>query len=219
MKNYLTISVFAAISLCLICSGSKFKNAVAGETIPAQSSVEEANPVKADTAVKTTRRSGRFRRGGLYGDWQVKVDYNGRQWESIVSFSRDEQGKQIGHWISFWGLGELKDLNYEEGKLSFTRTRRNREGQSVTSKFKGTIKDGKLSGTILSDRGEYKLEGNRSKRIPRAVGSWEMKLKMAERQFTSRLVVNADKEGKLTAQWQSQRGEHEITDVKYEQRN
>ena len=43
-------------------------------------------------------------------------------------------------------------------------------------------------------------------------------MKMGEREFTSTLVVNADKEGKLTAQWQSQRGEHEITDVKYEQR-
>ena len=45
-----------------------------------------------------------------------------------------------------------------------------------------------------------------------------MKLKMGERQFTSTCVVNTDEEGKLTAQWQSQRGEHEITDVKYEQR-
>jgi len=152
----------------------------------------------------------------LYGDWQVKVDFDGRQMESILSFSRDKEGNRIGHWISFWGLSELKDVKYEEGKLSFVRVRRNREGQSITSKFTGTIKDGKLSGTLSSDRGEYKLEGKRSKRMPRAVGNWEMKMKMGEREFTSTLVVKVDKEGKLTAQWQSQRGEHEITDVGYE---
>jgi len=167
-------------------------------------------------SAQVSAQPSRSRRGGLYGDWQVKLDFDGRQVESILSFSRDKEGNRTGHWISFWGLSELKDVKYEEGRLSFVRVRRNREGQSTTSKFTGTIKDGKLSGTLSSDRGEYKLEGERSKRIPRAVGSWEMKLKMGEREFTSTLVVNADKEGKLTAQWQSQRGEHEITDVEYE---
>jgi len=238
MKNYLTILAFAVISFCLICGSCRSENVVENELTAAQPSVEEAEPVKAevepDAEVKVESavepkaeavveaeaptRSPRSRRGGLYGDWQVKVDYNGRQRESILSFSRDKEGNQIGHWISFWGLSELKDVKYEEGKLSFVRVRRNREGQSTTSKFTGTIKDGKLSGILSSNRGESKLEGKRSARISRAVGSWEMKLKMGEQQFTSTLVVNADKEGKLTAQWQSQQGEHEITDVKYEQR-
>ena len=156
------------------------------------------------------------RRGGLYGDWQVKVDFDGRQYESILSFSRDREGNRTGHWISFWGLSELKDVKFEEGQLSFVQERRNREGQTTTSKFVGTIKEGKLSGTLSSDRGQYKLEGKRSPRIPRAVGSWEIKFKVGEREITSTLVVKADKEGKLTAQWQSRRGEHEITDVQYE---
>ena len=168
----------------------------------------------AQVSAQPSRRGGR----GLYGDWQVKVDFDGRQMDSILSFSRDREGKQIGYWISFRGLSELKDVKYEEGKLNFVRVSQNREGQSTTSKFTGTIKDEKLSGTLSSDRGEYKLEGKRSERISRAVGSWEMKLKMGEREFTATLVVMTDKKGKLTAQWQSQRGEHEITDVVYKER-
>ncbi|MCK4629677.1 MAG: hypothetical protein KAT56_11790 [Sedimentisphaerales bacterium] len=168
----------------------------------------------AQVSAQPSRRGGR----GLYGDWQVKVDFDGRQMDSILSFSRDREGKQIGHWISFRGLSELKDVKYEEGKLSFVRVSRNREGQSTTSKFTGTIKDGKLSGTLSSDRGRYKLEGKRGERMSRAVGSWEMKLKRGEREFTATLVVMTDKKGKLTAQWQSQRGEHEITDVVYKER-
>ena len=43
-----------------------------------------------------------------------------------------------------------------------------------------------------------------------------MKFNMGEREITSTLVVNEDTEDKLNAQWQSQRGEHEITNLKYE---
>ena len=234
MKHYLTTLTLAVISFCLIFIYGGCQD----ELIVAQPSVEKTTPVKAkvepaeefkvksavepkaEAVIKAEAptQSPRSHRGGLYGDWQVKVDYNGRQWESILSFSRAKGGYQIGHWISFWGISELKNIEYEDNKLSFIRVRRNREGQSVTSNFKGTIKDGKLSGTISSDRGEYKLEGKRSARISRAVGNWEMKLKRGEREFTSTLVVNADKEGKLTDRWESQRGEHEITDVKYQRR-
>jgi len=28
----------------------------------------------------------------LYGDWNVKTEFNGRQTESILSFSRDQDG-------------------------------------------------------------------------------------------------------------------------------
>jgi hypothetical protein len=152
----------------------------------------------------------------LYGDYRVKVDFDGRQYDAILSFSRDREGNRTGQWISFWGLSELKDVKYEEGQLSFTRTSRSREGESITSKFTGTIKEGVLSGTMSSDRGESKLKGKRSPRTPRAVGSWEVNVKMPDREFTSTLVVKADKEGKLTAQWSSERGELEITDVQYE---
>ena len=167
---------------------------------------------------QVSAQSSGSRRGGLYGDWQVKVDYNGREMESILSFSRDKEGKHIGHWISFWGLRELNDIEYEDNKLSFVQVYENREGQSRTSKFKGTIQDGNLSGILSSDRGESKLEGKRSKRTPRVVGSWEMKLKMGEREFESTLIVKADKEDKLTGEWQSQWGEHEITEMEYKDR-
>jgi len=156
------------------------------------------------------------RRGGLYGDWQIKYQAGERQREAIISFSRDSEGNRTGQWISFMSLSELKDFKYEDGKLSFTRSSRGRDGQTTTSKFTGTIQDGVLSGTMSSDRGEYKLEGKPIPRIPRAVGNWEIKFKAGEREITSILVVKADKEGKLSAQWRSERAEHEITDLEHE---
>ena len=194
MKNHLVMLTFAIISFCFI-----------GDVC--QSADEAAAPAA------RTERSGR---GGLNGDWQVTVEFDGRSMESILSFSRDEDGSQTGRWISLWGINELKDVKFEDGQLSFTQVHQNRQGESTTSKFTGTIADGKISGTITSDKGDSKLQGQRSKRISRVVGSWEMKLKNAEKEFTSTLIITADKEDKLTAQCQSQQCKSDITDVNYE---
>ncbi len=180
---------------------------------PAESA-KPADPVK---PAQPTRRPTRGRGGwGAYGDWDVKMDFNGTEYKSILSFSRGKEGKLVGYWISFWGMNELKDIKFEDGKLSFVQSYPGRDGQSRTSKFAGTIKEGKLSGTVSSERGDNKLEGKRSSRTARAVGNWTVKMKTGEREFTSTLVVTANKEGKLVAEWQSKRGEHKITDVKYE---
>ena len=156
---------------------------------------------------------------GAYGDWLVKIDYEGRQFDSIISFSRDKEGKRTAHWISIMGVTELKDVSYEDGKLSFAMERRNREGQISTTKFAGKIEKGKLTGTLSSDRGEYKAEGGRMPRMPRAVGSWQMKFKVGDRDITTTLIVKADKDSKLVAEWQSPWGEHTISDVQYERGN
>jgi len=159
-----------------------------------------------------------FRRGGLYGDWQVKVQFGERQMESILSFSRDAEGNLVGQWISFWGLSELKDVKFEENKLSFVQVYRFGENE-FSSNFAGTIEDGKLTGTLSSDRGESKVEGKRSPRVSRAVGSWAMKYNIGDREITSTLVIKADKEGNLMAQWQGRRSKSEITDLQYERGN
>ena len=162
--------------------------------------------------------SSRSRRGGFYGDWLVKMTFGERQIESILSFSRDSEGNRTGQWISFWGMNDLKDVKFEENQLSFVQVFRFGENES-TSTFKGKIEEGKLSGTISSDRGETKLEGKRMPRPSRAVGTWEMKYKFREREITGTLVIKADKERNLSGQWKSQRGESEISDLKYERGN
>jgi hypothetical protein len=159
------------------------------------------------------------RRGGLYGDWQVKYQTGERQRDAIISFSRDSEGNRTGQWISFMSLSELKDFKYEEGKLSFARSSRGRDGQTSTSKFTGTIQDGKLTGAMSGDRGEYKVEGKPGPRIPRAVGTWQMTLKMEDREINSTMAIKADKEGTLSAEWSSDRGTLEIPEVQYERGN
>ncbi len=160
--------------------------------------------------------TGRARKG-ITGDWLLKGDFDGRQITSILTLSRDKEGELAGQWVSFFGVGELKDLKYEENKLSFVQVYRFGDNEYRWD-FAGTIKRGKLSGTLSSQWGELQLEGQRVRPMPAVVGSWEMKIKVGEREFTATLVVKADKQRKLTAEWQSEWGEHEITDVQFKAR-
>jgi hypothetical protein len=162
--------------------------------------------------------SGRPAQWRLYGDWPVKFQFGERQMNAIISFSRDNEGNLTAQWISFWGVIDLKDVKFEENKLSFVQTVRFGDNE-FTSNFTGTIEEGKLTGSLSSDRGESKVEGQRGPRIPRAVGNWEMKFKIGEREVTTTLVVKSDKERQLTGEWQSQWGEHVVSDVAYERGN
>jgi len=167
--------------------------------------------------VQVSAQQSRSRRGGLYGDWQIKMKFGEQEIESILSFSRNQEGQYTGQWISFWGMNELKDVKFEDNKLSFTQVIRFQD-QEMTSKFTGTIEQGKLSGLMISDRGETEIKGKRAPRTPRGVGSWEMTIKAGEREFTGTLTITADKEGNLSGTWKSSRGESKVSDLKYEGR-
>lgn len=165
-------------------------------------------------------RSGR---GGLYGDWLIKMKLpeREREFESILTFSRNQEG-YTGQWIGVRGTNELKDVKFDENKLSWTMAiqfQYGDQGDRVNKwKFTGTIEKGELSGIMANDRGELEIKGKRAPRIPRAVGSWEMKIKAGEREFTGTLTITADKEGNLSGMWKSSRGESKVLDVKYEDR-
>lgn len=148
------------------------------------------------------------------GDWQIKADYDGREITSILSLSRNAEGKLKGEWISYFGLSEVNDLKFEDNELSFAYTTRFGENE-IKTKFSGKLQKGKLSGTLSSDRGEYKAEGARVPQIPGPVGNWDMKVKMGDREYTAVLSVKADPKGKLSANWKSEMGEHEITNVNF----
>lgn len=167
--------------------------------------------------VQVSAQQSRSRRGGLYGDWQITMKFGERQMESILSFSRNQEGKYVGQWISFRGMNDLKDVTFEDNKLSFSQVMRYR-GEETTSKFTGTVEQGELSGLLISDRGKTEIRGKRVPRTPRGVGSWEMKIKAGEREFTGTLTITADKEGNLSGSWKSSRGESKISDLKYEDR-
>jgi hypothetical protein len=163
--------------------------------------------------VSAQSRSGR---GGLYGDWRIKMKFRDNEFESILAFSRNQEG-YTGQWISFWGVNDLKDVKFEDNKLSFTNIT-NYGGQERTSKFTGAIEQGELSGLLMSEQGETEIKGKRAPRTPRGVGSWDMKTTIGETEYPGTLTITADKEGNLGGMWKSSRGEGKLSDVKYQDR-
>jgi hypothetical protein len=88
------------------------------------------------------------------------------------------------------------------------------EGDTDT-RFTGSLKQGELSGVFSNNTGEYQARGRRLRGIPMAAGTWETKLKMGEREFAAELIIKTDVRGKLSADWKSGYGEHEITNVQF----
>ncbi len=166
--------------------------------------------------LSSAQLSAQQRGRGINGDWLVTQEYNGQPYQSLVVFSRDQERNQTGYWIGFRGLNELKNVQFDAGKLSFAYDRRNRDGDTVTVSFAGTIQDGQLSGTLSSDRGDSDIKGTRVPRVPQAVGKWEMTYSYGDREFTSTLIIKADAEGELTAEWPSERVNHTITGLSYQ---
>jgi len=151
---------------------------------------------------------------GLIGEWDMKLNFDGQQMTSILSFAKDRAGELTAQWVSIMGISEVKDIKREGKDITFTLISQFGD-QEFTSNFIGTLEKGELSGLLSSDQGEITTEGKRLKPMPRILGSWNMTIKMGEREFNTVLVVTSDKQKKLQAEWQSEWGEHEITDVQF----
>jgi hypothetical protein len=151
---------------------------------------------------------------GLTGEWEMKLNFDGGQMTSLLSFAKDKEGKLTAQWISIMGVSEVKDIKCEGKDITFLLISQFGD-QEYRSNFSGTLEKGKLSGLLSSDRGEITTEGKRLRRMSPILGTWNMNFKIGEREINTVLVVSADEQKKLCAEWQSKWGEHEITDVQF----
>ncbi|HPC96977.1 MAG TPA: hypothetical protein PLU87_18690 [Sedimentisphaerales bacterium] len=155
---------------------------------------------------------------GIFGDWQVKIPFGEREMNVILSFTRTgPEGEWTGQWISPFGMNDLKDIKFEDNTLRFVHVARFGDNEFVST-FSGTVEENRLSGVLSNDQGESDVTGQRSPRVSPAAGRWELKYKVGDRDVTGTLVVTPDKEGRLSAKWESEFGEHEISDFSYERR-
>ncbi len=148
---------------------------------------------------------------GITGNWEIKMDSNGQESFAELSISKNPDGSFAGT----WGDDKLSDVKFEGQKLTFVRILQRRDQEFKTT-FEGVLKDGKLTGKLTSDRGTSTAEGYRPRIIPAAVGQWDMKIEVGDREFDAKLVVSQGSDGELTGKWISGRGEDTISKVKFE---
>ena len=152
----------------------------------------------------------------LFGEWDMKLNFDSWEGKSVLTFARDKEGELTEQWVSIFGIGEVKEIKHEGKNITFKLI--NDMGDQVyEGNFTGTLVKGVLSGVLSNYEGEIRTEGKRIKRMPMVIGSWNMTMKVGDREFNTVLVVSLDKEKKLQAEWQSQWGEHEISDVQFKE--
>jgi hypothetical protein len=105
----------------------------------------------------------------ITGEWEMTMDFGGRQSFATLSISKQADGTLAGK----WGSNDLSNVKFQDGKLTFVRTIRFGD-QEFTMNYNGTLKDGKLTGLLSSDRGEFAANGARKKPICPALGQWDI---------------------------------------------
>ncbi len=145
----------------------------------------------------------------ITGQWELTMERGGRPSYATLTISKNADGTLAGK----WGSNDLSNVKFQDAKLTFVRTIRFGD-QEFTMNYTGTLKDGKLTGLLSSERGEYAANGVRLKPMPPAVGVWDLAYKIGDRDVTARLTVSAKPDGALDAKWASQFGQSTISNVK-----
>jgi len=145
----------------------------------------------------------------ITGDWEMVMEFGGRPSYSTLSISKNADGTLSAE----WGSSEISNIKFEGNKLTFTRTMRFGD-QEFTSSFTGMLENGKLDGLTSSDRGEFPIKGAPKIPMSPAVGNWDMKFNIGDREITGKLCISQKADGMLEGKWESQRGNTAISNVK-----
>jgi len=145
----------------------------------------------------------------IAGDWELTMDFNGRQTFATLSIAKGAEGALTGK----WGSSSLSNVKFEGEKLTFVRTMKFGD-QEFSMNYAGTLKDGKLAGTVSSDRGEFAVNGTRRKPEPPAVGQWNLSYSFGDRDVTAKLVITQKADGTPDAKWISAFAESVVSNVK-----
>ena len=147
----------------------------------------------------------------ITGEWEMKMDFGGRESFATMTISKKADGSLAGK----WGSGELTDVKFEDGKLTFARILTFGDREFIME-YSGTLKDGKITGILSSGRGDTPANGSRKKPKCPALGQWDMKFNVGDREITGRLIISEKPDGTLAGKWDAERGEHVISNVKFQ---
>jgi len=147
----------------------------------------------------------------ITGQWEMKMEFGGRESFATMTISKKADGSLTGK----WGSDELKDVKFADGKLTFTRIITFGDSEFILE-YAGTLRDGKITGQMSSDRGEFAVNGSRKKPRCPALGQWDMKYSVGDREMTGKLTISGKPDGTMAGKWDAARGEHVISNVKFQ---
>ncbi|MBN1507456.1 MAG: hypothetical protein JW955_11450 [Sedimentisphaerales bacterium] len=148
----------------------------------------------------------------ITGEWAVTADSPWGPMHSTLTLER----KPDGPLTAKWGASSLSKVKLENGQLTFTRTIPTPDGDMILE-FRGTLKDGKLTGALSSDQGDSNVTGAKRRPMSPAGGVWDLKYAVRDRDMTAKLTVSEKPDGALDAKWVSERGESVVSNVQFQE--
>jgi len=146
--------------------------------------------------------------GDITGEWDVKMDFNGREMLATLVITKKPDGSLAGK----WGSAELSDVKVDGGKLTFSRTLRFGDNEFKQT-YAGTLKDGAITGELSSDQGSFAANATRRKPFSPAAGRWAFKYTIGDRDIDAVFVISEDS-GALDGKWTSSASESTVSNVK-----
>ncbi|MBN2594432.1 MAG: hypothetical protein JXA81_13070 [Sedimentisphaerales bacterium] len=147
----------------------------------------------------------------ITGQWEMTMEFGGRDSYAMLTISKNADGTLAGKWGS---RDNLSDVKFQDGKLTFVRTIQFGD-QEFSMDYAGTLKDGKITGAMSSDQGEFDVNGVRFKPKSPALGTWDIRFNIGDRDITGQLAVSEKPDGTLEGKWMSDRGNTVISNVKF----
>jgi hypothetical protein len=147
----------------------------------------------------------------ITGQWEMTMNFGGRDSYAMLTISKNADGTLAGKWGS---RDNLSDVKFQDGKLTFVRTIQFGD-REFSMDYAGTLKDGKITGVMSSDQGEFDVNGARFKPKSPALGTWDVSFNIGDRDITGQLAVSEKPDGTLEGKWISERGNTVISNVKF----
>ncbi len=149
----------------------------------------------------------------ITGVWQVTVDFQGNPMPATMTIAKNADGSLTGQWGA---ASPLQNVKFEGDKLTFGRSIQFGGGDPMVMNFTGTLKDGKITGTMGSDQFSSNITAIRKKPLSPAVGQYDITYKADGKDVTARLIVSQKDDGTLTADWTKEAAKSTIANVKFD---
>ena len=108
---------------------------------------------------------------GICGNWKIVTEQGGRQMSNKLEVTKKADGSLKIVWNEGIQDDEIQDVNFTDNKLTFTRTVFMGDFEFDID-IEATLKDDKLTGELITDRGETPFTGTRIIAKPECVGVW-----------------------------------------------
>ena len=148
----------------------------------------------------------------IAGQWDAKMTFgsgSGGSYHDLVI-----QQAPDGTLSATWNGTPLERVKFTDDKLTFTR-RVEFGDQEMVSDFSGTLKDGKITGTLAADQWDMEITAVPAKPMCPALGTWTIGFNVMDRDMEAQLIISAQQDGSLAGQWKEEMGEHKISALKF----